>query len=537
MRIVFPTITNAPDRVIGATETTPFRFEETRQKDCAVKYEYIAQPNGAKIIVYPSGSPVQYLKLRFSADLTGVEKVLGDQWERSGIDAYIEWRSVMANRVMPWYCVIRGGEQTACYGVKTGANCFAFWQVDTHGVTLFLNLKSGEDGTDIREPLVVCEVVEAFAENEDSFTVVQSFCKRMCDRPILPKQPIFGFNNWYWAYGDITAKEVRQEATCLSQLCKGTKHKPFLVIDDGWQYCRTLFQGYNGGPWLANAGFGDMQKLAEEIDRQGAKSGLWFRPLLAKAATVNEAVLATTADGVIIDPTHPSTMEKITEDVQRFRSWGYELIKHDFTTMDIFGGMGLSAEKHSYRLCCGPRHFYDRTKTTATVVKEVYQTIQNASNGAEVIGCNTFGHLSAGIHSIQRVGCDNSGHSFEWTRRDGINAMMRLPQNKNFFMIDPDCAVFTDKVSTQANLDFLRMCALTGVTAFASVQPNLLSDKDLTKISDVFTLADTNREQYGIKGYENNVNPERFCSLDGKEAVFDWDQYFDGSRTVLDWYD
>jgi len=81
------------------------------------------------------------------------------------------------------------------------------------------------------------------------------------------------------------------------------------------------------------------------------------------------------------------------------------------------------------------------------------------------------------------------------------------------------------------------MCALTGVTAFASIKPKLLSERDLTRISDIFKLADMNGMRYQIKDYETNANPERFGSSDGKEAVFDWDRYFDGTRVVLDWED
>ncbi len=537
MNNLFPSILNSPNFVIGATEKTAFRFEEESKRECAVQYDYIVQKDCAKIVVYPSGSPIKYLKLRFSADLSFVEKVLGDQWERSGINAYIEWRSVMANRVLPWYCVLKGGERTACYGVKTGANCFAFWQVDTHGITLFLNLKSGEDGVDLREPLLACELVESFAENEDCFTTVKSFCSRMCDKPVLPKQPIFGANNWYWSYGNITKRQVRAEADYLSQICKGTKHKPFLVIDDGWQVSHDPLTEYNGGPWSANEDFSDMQKLAEEIDGKGAKSGLWFRPLLTKDEVLEESILRQTADGIVLDPTHPFTIEKIVQEVKKFRTWGYSLIKHDFTTMDIFGGVGSSSEKHSYSLCSETRTFFDKTKPTATAVKELYQAVQNAFEGGEVIGCNAFGHLAAGIHSIQRVGGDNSGHSFEWTRRHGVNSMMRLPQNENFFMIDPDCAVFTNKVGVQANLDFLHMCAITGVTAFASIQPNYLTEKDLTKIGDIFKIADANQTRCQIKDYEKNANPERFYCSNGEEVVFDWDRHYCGSRSVIDWED
>lgn len=91
-----------PDMVCGATEKTPFRFEESFIND--VKYSYDVTEKSAKITVYPSGTPVKYLKLRFNGDFSKVDRVYGDQWERAGLNSYIEWRSVMACRVLPWFC-------------------------------------------------------------------------------------------------------------------------------------------------------------------------------------------------------------------------------------------------------------------------------------------------------------------------------------------------------------------------------------------------------------------------------------------------
>ena len=45
-----------PDMVCGATEKTPFRFEESFIND--VKYSYDVTEKSAKITVYPSGAPV-----------------------------------------------------------------------------------------------------------------------------------------------------------------------------------------------------------------------------------------------------------------------------------------------------------------------------------------------------------------------------------------------------------------------------------------------------------------------------------------------
>ena len=131
----------------------------------------------------------------------------------------------MAGRACGWFCYVKGEDSVACYGVKTGADCFAFWQVDTHGVTLFLNLLSGQEGTDLKEPLVACEVVELFgAEGEAEYSVAKRFAKKMCEKPVLPKEQIFGVNNWYWAYGRISRKSVQEETGYLMQMCSGIKN-------------------------------------------------------------------------------------------------------------------------------------------------------------------------------------------------------------------------------------------------------------------------------------------------------------------------
>ena len=134
----FFSILRAPDSVIGATEDTPFRFEESAQDTCPVKYEYKIKNGVGKLIVYPSGGPIKYLKLRFRGELNFVEKVMGDQWERSGLKAFIEWRSIMAHRVLPWFCYLIGDNTTACYGVKVQPNAMCYFQVDTHGISLIV---------------------------------------------------------------------------------------------------------------------------------------------------------------------------------------------------------------------------------------------------------------------------------------------------------------------------------------------------------------------------------------------------------------
>ena len=87
-------------------------------------------------------------------------------------------------------------------------------------------------------------------------------------------------------------------------------------------------------------------------------------------------------------------------------------------------------------------HFYDQTKTSAEIVKMLYQEVYGASrsNDAVIIGCNTIGHLGAGLMHLNRTGDDTSGRIWERTRRMGVNTLaFRLPQHNAFYHIDADC--------------------------------------------------------------------------------------------------
>jgi len=538
--VSFVSVLRTPDYAVGATEATPYRFEEPQTLASDVKFDYTVEGGTARVTVYPSGSPVKLLKLRFEGDMHGIESVYGDQWERNGDRAFLEWRSVMPHRALGWFCYVKGGDRIACYGVKTGADCFAFWQVDVRGVTLVLNLCNGAVGTDLKEPLLACEVVEMVGdEGEDAYAVAKRFSARLCERPVLPREPIFGVNNWYWAYGRISRESVRVETDQLLAMCDGTHHRPYMILDDGWQLNRTYVKGsYIGGPWIPNDRFGCMRETAEEIHAKGAKAGIWFRPLLTLGQTPEEAMLSKgSAGGIVLDPTHPYTLARVEEDARRIREWGYDLIKHDFTTIDVFGVNPLSTELHTATIGAPDRSLFDRTVTSATAIKRLYEAIQRGAGDADVIACNAIGHLSAGIHSTYRTGNDTSGRHFELTRRNAINTMMRLPLNDTFYRADPDCAAFTELVNPDVNLDFLEMCAITGVTTLASVTPGILTDAQMQRINEIYRIADRDDRRYGIADYDRNAAPDTFVSPEGDVRTFDWERIYHGVRVQHSWFE
>jgi hypothetical protein len=86
-------------------------------------------------------------------------------------------------------------------------------------------------------------------------------------------------------------------------------------------------------------------------------------------------------------------------------------------------------------------------------------------------------------------------------------------------------------------LEFLEVCALTGMTTLASIKPGMLSVEQMKEVNRVFLIADADKERYGILDFDKNACPERFVSADGKEIRrFNWNKIYNGSRVVRDWY-
>lgn len=546
MKHSFIDILRYPDSILFQFEDSSGRFEEADGKEeekARLKYQ---TENGAGVItLYPSKRPVKRIKLRWRGDMSDCFLVTGDALERmygstlghvshKAMSSPV-WTGMIPDRNMPWYFQVYDGEKLNCFGVKTGADAFCTFLCDESGITLWLDVRNGGGGVRLEEPLRVAEVAcrEGNA-NETPYQASRAFCRQMCDNPVLPKEPIFGVNNWYWAYGNISHSSVMEETDNLMNMCCDCVTKPYMIIDDGWQRGRYKTKeriSYNGGPWdLTKAGFDSMAETADAIHRKGAKAGIWFRPLRTSVQVPPDWENPVLKDdrGMLLDPSHPDVLNMVYNDTAMIRNWGYELIKHDFTTYDT---ITIQNAKD------GDWHFYNKGITNCTMLKNLYKTIQKAADGADVIGCNTVGHLTAGIHSVQRVSDDTSGHYFEYTRLSGCASYIRLPQNETFFSFDPDCAAFTSQVPVKENLDFLEVAAITGSTTLASVTPGILKGDDLKRVRRIYKIASEGGINAIPTDWLAHNTPSRFETDDGKKFHYDWYEYYDGIRSFYEWYE
>lgn len=508
---------NKPDFIELTTETktvtAKWENDDYNLDDINVKLnqdnEYLA------IFLTAQTSKVKWIKLRWN-NLSWDKNVrfLGDAWERGYGD--MEWKGMNPNRFMPWYFCAKSEAKSICYGVKVRPSAMCFWQVDSLGMTLFLDVRCGGSGVNLKGRVIkLADVIACEMRDCTSFEAMQEFCGQMCEDPILPKYPVYGSNNWYYAYGKSSESEILADCDYILNLTKDIENKPYMVIDDCWQEHHRLNE-YNGGPWTkGNEKFPDMKALADKLVQKGVRPGIWVRLLLNEDENIkNEWRLS---HNNCIDPTNPEALNYIKEDIKRICNWGYTLIKHDFSTFDLFGKWGFQM---SPLVTDDGWHFYDDSLTSAEVVKLLYKAILDASveasNGETLIlGCNTIGHLGAGYMHINRTGDDTSGVDWERTRFMGVNTLaFRLPQHGKFYEIDADCVGIDGGISWSMNKQWADVLAQSGTPLFISVRPNILDETEKQELHEILKVASKQEHHVIPVDWEETTCPEHWQDKD-----------------------
>lgn len=508
---------NRPDFIELTTETktvtAKWENDDYNLDDINVKLnqdnEYLA------IFLTAQTSKVKWIKLRWN-NLRWDKNVrfLGDAWERGYGD--MEWKGMNPNRFMPWYFCAKSEAKSICYGVKVRPSAMCFWQVDSLGMTLFLDVRCGGSGVNLKGRVIkLADVIACEMRDCTSFEAMQEFCGQMCEDPILPKYPVYGSNNWYYAYGKSSESEILADCDYILNLTKDIENKPYMVIDDCWQEHHRLNE-YNGGPWTkGNEKFPDMKALADKLVQKGVRPGIWVRLLLNEDENIkNEWRLS---HNNCIDPTNPEALNYIKEDIKRICNWGYTLIKHDFSTFDLFGKWGFQM---SPLVTDDGWHFYDDSLTSAEVVKLLYKVILDASveasNGETLIlGCNTIGHLGAGYMHINRTGDDTSGVDWERTRFMGVNTLaFRLPQHGKFYEIDADCVGIDGGISWSMNKQWADVLAQSGTPLFISVRPNILDETEKQELHEILKVASKQEHHVIPVDWEETTCPEHWQDKD-----------------------
>ncbi len=512
-----------PDSVTAFTESGTIQLahsaSEWQGQDLAM--QILQADSQSALSVHAPKSNLRRIRLRWQVALPSDLQFLGDQWERSYGD--LAWRSMEPERILPWYFLATHGSLTHACGVKTAPAAFCFWQLDPSGVSLWLDVRNGGRGVKLgNRKLALATIVTESYPDTTPFRAAVRFCHRMCESPRLPRAPIYGGNNWYYAYGKSSASDIRQDSERIASLATSVENKPFMVIDDGWTPNRTA------GPWLqGNDQFPDMPKLAADMRRIGVQPGIWMRPLFTKEQippawqlqSPNALRELSRSQGHTLDPTMPDALESIRRDVKTLAGWGYQLIKHDFSTYDLLGRWGFAM---GAQLTDDNWNFADQSQTNAEVILGLYKSIREAADNVILLGCNTVGHLSAGVFELQRTGDDTSGRDWNRTRKMGVNTLaFRAPQHNAFFAVDADCVGLTNQIVWSFNRQWTDLLARSGTPLFVSAAADALGPEQRKALQSAFTIAATSQPLGEPLDWVTNSEPQRW-SFQGTIAKYDW---------------
>ena len=398
--------------------------------------------DGTAVRIQAPSAALKAVRFKWSADFREGERIYTEK-TRGG------WSNLGDHADSLFFFLIDRRCRTEGWGVKTQPNAFVSWTARPGSVEAVFDVRAGGRGVRLgkRELEAAVLLHREGTPGEPAFAAGQAFCRMMCPVPRLPKEPVYGYNDWYCAYGANTATNFLADAAYVAEMAKGLKVRPYVVMDDGWQEnSPPMIKKETGtfdsgcGPWdRAGAAFGmDMKTFAAKIAALGAKPGLWYRPMRAWREVPESQRLA--GDSRFFDPTVPEVKKRIFEDVKRFREWGFKLVKSDYITYDFCGQYMHNVRDIAHIMPDGLR-WRDESRTTAEVMLDIYRTIREAAgDGMVVIGCNAVNHFVPGLFEIQRTGRDTSGWSWQKTAECGVNALgMRSFMNGTFYAADPDC--------------------------------------------------------------------------------------------------
>ena len=465
-------------------------------------------------VVIAAGAPLYGVQLIYKTGFERGAKFFGDAWERGY--GNLEWRGLIPERLMPWYMHVDENGTNSFIGVMVQPGAFVGIRTGTNCVTIDIDTRSGGGPVDIStRNLEACAIVADFnTENMSAFEYQRMMLKKLCPVVKLAKQPVYGGNNWYYAYGKSSREEILADAKFISELSPNQENRPYMVIDDGWQLHHKEQGECCGGPWVGNEDYGDTASLAKEMAALGVKPGIWIRPLYMAEEPKPEWIIGKTRANWQIDPSIPEVIDHVRAIVRDLRSQGYQLIKHDFSTYDIFGHWGC--EVNGKRIGAGKKLRYN-DRTNAEIIRDLYRAIaEEAGEDCVIIGCNTVSHIAAGLFEIQRTGDDTSGRNWERTRYMGPNTLaMRMPQHRIFYDCDADCAPITPAVPWEKSKLWLDMLGRSGTPLFVSARPGTLNEEQLEALRSAFARAAVNVTPSEPLDWQDTTQPCIWKTEDG----------------------
>lgn len=478
------------------------------------------------VSIHAPGIKLSAVTLQWKTPVQQSSSILNDHWERTYGD--ISWHKPNAAEILPWYFLEHNGQNTNGFGVKTGTSSFCSWQTGSDQLSMIMDTRCGGNGVELGDRILYAAEIVTIKNKtgESAFQTARRFMKLMCAKVRMPKQPVYGINDWYFTYGNNSEQLILEHTQLMAPMADGLNNRPFSVIDAGWFEAPLANDSSWGDVSKANSKFGDMAGLADKIKKLGMRPGIWTRPLCAAATDAKSLILPLIKgryeNNPVLDPSIPENIERVKTYFKLYNQWNYDLVKFDYTSYDLFGQWGFDMLK-SRAITADNWSMYDKSKTNAEIVLHFYRAIREAAGETYIIGCNTFSHFSAGLFELNRVGDDTSGNEWTRTKKMGVNTLaFRGVQHGIFYASDGDCVGLTSKVPWDKNKQWMELIAKSGMPLFISAQKEATGTDQQKTIQDCFKLASKPLPVGEPLDWMENAFPKKW-KLNSKTEIFNWD--------------
>jgi hypothetical protein len=166
-----------------------------------------------------------------------------------------------------------------------------------------------------------------------------------------------------------------------------------------------------------------------------------------------------------MDFSHPGVRAEVKRIVSLVTDeWGFEYVKYDFPSFDIFDAWGPALfEDHAAR-----EETHNPQETNISAYREALTGIAGAARGkAHLLACNSVMPATIGAAAVFRIG-DDVG-DWERTFRYGVKSVSaRYYTNGVFWTNDPDCLLVREPFSLDQARMWASLISLSGGAVFVS---------------------------------------------------------------------
>ncbi len=513
---------------------TELYISEEKSKDLTVSFEPTADKKGIEVLIDAENTYLRLLRLRWN--FTASEE-LSLQNGFDSVRVFSEggcgfipsaFHGIEPDTVMPFYFYVTNSsdlafrhgrfmqKKTYAFGVKTAPSAYPFWQLDSFGVTLWLDFRCGGNALHIcGRKLHAAVVLNESYENISTFNAAKLFSKEMCRSNLPVYGLVYGIQHTLCGEENKAVKNAKENILALQRMSNSLAFEPHMILKNPHDILSIE----------------KLKMLASYIKAHKAIPGYIYCP----NGKSNITYLSRCDGYSVPDISNTNVCNIIYNDLKKIIYAGFRFIGIDFNSFDLFGtDQGLFSAmtpNADYRLG-------NEKKTSAEITKDFFRGIRDLINeecdrlGVNINFCilNAVPHLCCESANLLGTRSDYKKYdcitSIKKIAGSLIPALMKNNQGGNFLTEIPFSLPSSARELTHR---YIKLIAKSGISLISEFDINYSSAAQIRDLSHAFsTVCSLNNDLVPLDFTETSFpirwvhNEREFTFYGSPEEGFDY---------------